>query len=308
MKCDFFSARLIPVLSAFLVMVCSACSPAGPAPETDAGLMSELAAEHVKIDPRYSGSPGAEKAALWIREQCRTLNPQLKVTIQSFEEQTVSGKVKFHNVVASSGTGKRDFVLIAAHFDTKYFPPEIKFQGANDGASGVAALLAMIHALKDHKLPMDVVFAFFDGEEARYDYGKMDGLHGSRYLAAQWKNNGTLKNCKAMILLDMIGDKDLNITLSRDTDNRLRHLLFATADKLKLRKYVGDFSSTILDDHVPFQNNGVPCIDLIDFQYGPENSYWHTADDTLDKISGSSMKIAADLAMNLYWQIAGGAL
>lgn len=285
-----------------------ACSPSGPAPQTDAALMSKLAEEHVKLGPRYSGSPGAEKTALWIQDQCRKLNPQLKVTLQSFEEQTVTGKVKFHNVLASSGSGNKDFVLIAAHFDTKYFPPEIPFQGANDGASGVAALLAMIHALKDRSLPMDVVFAFFDGEEARYDYGKMDGLHGSRYLADKWKKEGKLKHCKAMILLDMIGDKDLNITLSRDTDNRMRHLLLTIADQMKLRKYVGDFSGTILDDHVPFQNYGIPCIDLIDFQYGPGNSYWHTEEDSLDKITGESMKIAADLAMKLYWKIAGGAL
>ena len=106
----------------------------------------------------------------------------------------------------------------------------------------------------------------------------------------------------------MIGDKDLNITLSRDTDNRLRHLLFSVADKKSLRNHVGDFNGTILDDHIPFQDKGIPCIDLIDFQYGPENSYWHTSEDTLDKISGASMKIAADLALALYWQIAGGAL
>lgn len=292
-----------------LLMLCSACSPAsGPAPVTNGTLMAQLAEEHAKLGSRYAGSEGAEKAAKWIQAQCKKQNPQLKVTLQSFEEQTVSGKVRFHNVLASSGNGKRDFVLIAAHFDTKYFPPEVPFQGANDGASGVAALLGMIQALQNKSLPMDVVFAFFDGEEARYDYGKMDGLHGSRHLAEKWKADGTLKHCKAMILLDMIGDKDLNITLSRDTDNRMRHLLFSAAEKMNLRKHVGDFSSTILDDHVPFQNNGIPCIDLIDFQYGPENSYWHTADDTLDKISGDSMKIAADLAMALYWQIAGGAL
>ena len=307
MKCGL--RHIIFSFTPALLMFGAACSPAsGPAPVTDGALMTELAEEHVKLGSRYSGSEGAEKAAKWILEQCKKRNPQLQVTIQSFEDQTVSGKVKFHNVLASSGNGKRDFVLIAAHFDTKYFPPEVPFQGANDGASGVAALLGMIQSLQNKSLPMDVVFAFFDGEEARYDYGKTDGLHGSRYLAEKWKADGTLKHCKAMILLDMIGDKDLNITLSRDTDNRMRHLLFSAAEKMNLRKHVGDFSSTILDDHVPFQNNGIPCIDLIDFQYGPENSYWHTSEDTLDKISGDSMKIAADLALALYWQIAGGAL
>ena len=301
--------HVIFAFTSALLLLGTACSPAsGPAPVTDAALMANLAEEHVKLGSRDSSSKGAEKAALWIQDQCKKMNPQLQVTLQSFEEQTVSGKVRFHNVLASSGKGNRDFVLIAAHFDTKFFPPEVPFQGANDGASGVAALLGMMQALQHKSLPMDVVFAFFDGEEARYDYGKMDGLHGSRHLAEKWKADGTLKRCKAMILLDMIGDKDLNITLSRDTDNRLRHLLFSAAEKMNLRKHVGEFTGTILDDHVPFQNNGIPCIDLIDFQYGPENSYWHTSDDTLDKISGESMKIAADLALALYWQIAGGAL
>ena len=307
MKCGF--RHIIFSFTSALFLLGTACSPSsGPAPVTDGALMANLAEKHVKLGSRYSGSAGAEKAALWILEQCHKMNPKLKVSLLSFEEQTVSGKVKFHNVLASSGTEKKDFVLIAAHFDTKYFPPEVPFQGANDGASGVAALLGMMKALQNKSLPMDVVFAFFDGEEARYDYGKMDGLHGSRHLAEKWKAAGTLKHCKAMILLDMIGDKDLNITLSWDTDNRLRHLLFSVADKMSLRNHVGDFNGTILDDHIPFQDKGIPCIDLIDFQYGPENSYWHTSEDTLDKISGASMKIAADLALALYWQIAGGAL
>lgn len=293
----------------FLFLFCTACSPnVGQPPQTDAVLMSNLAEDHVKTGSRYAGSTGAENAAAWIQAQCKKLDPELHVTIQQFEEQTVSGKVIFRNVLATKESGKKDFILVAAHYDTKYFPPEIPFVGANDGASGVAALLGMIHAVKNSKLPVDLVFAFFDGEEARYEYGKNDGLHGSRHLAEQWKKNGTLKHCKAMILLDMIGDKNLNITLSRDTNPQLRHLLLKSAEQMGLRKYIGDYPGNILDDHVPFQKYGIPCIDLIDFQFGPENSYWHTAEDTLDKISGNSMKITADLALGLIWKIAGGAL
>lgn len=292
-----------------ILSVCIGCSPdAGPMPQTNAALLAELAEDHVKIGPRYAGSAGAEKAAAWIQLQCKKLDPDLHVTLQQFEELTVSGKIKFRNILATKGNGKKDFILIAAHYDTKYFPPEISFAGANDGASGVAALLAMIHAVKNSKLPVDLVFTFFDGEEARYEYGEKDGLHGSRFLADKWKKDGTLKRCKAMILLDMIGDKDLNITLSRDTDPQLRHLLLSTANEMGSRKYIGDYPGNILDDHVPFQKYGIPCIDLIDFQYGPENSYWHTSGDTLDKISPESMKITADLALGLIWKIAGGAL
>lgn len=302
-RCGFFLALL---LGLFCNVSCT--RHVGKAPETDAVLMSKLAEEHVKIGPRYAGSDGAEKAALWIQQKCRKLSPAWNVTVQEFEEQTVTGNVKFRNILVHKGTLNQDFVLLAAHYDTKFFPPEIPFAGANDGASGVAALLGILHAVKDKDLPVNIVFAFFDGEEARYDYNEKDGLHGSRYLAETWKKNGTLKHCKAMILLDMIGDKNLNITLSRDTGRTMRHLLLQAADQMNLRKYVGDYPGNILDDHVPFQNNGIPSIDLIDFQYGPENSYWHTSEDTLDKISGESMKIAADLAINLIWKLAEGVL
>ena len=293
------------VLFSVLIMIC-ACSPDTPPPQIDGDLAFRLAEEHVKLGKRHSGSSGAEKAAEWIADQCKEVHPDAVVTLHEFEEKTVTGNVRFRNLIAEIPGKTKDFVVIAAHYDTKFFPEGYSFDGANDGASGVAALLAMMKSLHGVTPPVGIRFVFFDGEECRYSYGKMDGLHGSRKLVADWRESGELKRCRAMILLDMIGDKELCITLSQDTRKTMATLARNAAKTLQLTGYITDHRGDILDDHVPFQDAGIPAIDLIDFSYGPENSYWHTSEDSIDKISGRSMKIAADLAFRMIWDIAEG--
>ncbi len=194
-----------------------------------------------------------------------------------------------------------EFVILAAHYDTKVLSLAPDFQGANDGASGVAALLAILQQFKAQNIqpPLPICFAFFDGEEALVSYSERDGLHGSRLWAETLKKRGLVKDCAAMILLDMVGDKDLTVRFPADTDSGLLKTVLRLAD--------GDprFTSggtVMLDDHVPFQNLDIPAIDFIDFEYGPGNAYWHTRHDTLDKVSGASIAAAADLALKLIWE------
>lgn len=287
-----------------ILTLAAACSPpASPVlPSADPELAREYAEKSVAFGPRHSGSKAISDYADWIvrtASECR----KFKVTEQRFEQQTPGGRIQFRNIIAEIPGKSREWILIGAHYDIKKFLSIPEFQGANDGASGVAALLAMIHALEKYpeKPPYTLRFVFFDGEECLYRYSENDGFHGSRALAEHYEKTGELKKCRAMFLLDMIGDKDLNLTLPANSSPRLVACL-----KKIVRESMPDLrweqrSYDVLDDHVAFYRRGVPALDLIDFDYGPRNSYWHSAGDTLDKISAESICSVADLAFALIW-------
>ena len=295
------------LLSAGLCLFAAACSPAVPfreLPKTDAALAQQYAEKSVAFGARYSGSPAIAAYAEWIRKTAAE-SARFEVSEHRFEDVTPAGKMTFRNIIAEIPGRSREWVLIGCHYDAKKFLNTPGFQAANDGASGVAALLAMIRALEKYpsRPPFTLRFVFFDGEECLYKYGENDGLHGSRALAQKCEQSGELKNCRAMILLDMIGDRDLNLTLPANSSPALT----ATLTEI-IRKHFPDLrfeklSYDMLDDHVPFFRRGVPSIDLIDFNYGPGNSNWHTAGDTLDNISAQSICTAADLTFALIWNL-----
>ncbi|MCX7006757.1 MAG: M28 family peptidase [Kiritimatiellaeota bacterium] len=135
--------------------------------------------------------------------------------------------------------------------------------------------------------------AFLDGEECRVEYGPHDGLHGSRHLAQQLAAAGRTNDVRAVILLDMIGDRDLSVTLPPNGDARLTALVLDAATAEGARAKFGLAPGGILDDHQPFLDAGMPAVDLIDFLYGSApglNDYWHTAADTPDKLSAESLQ------------------
>lgn len=295
--------RLAALISC--LTLAAACSP--PAfrelPGTDPKLAWEYAEKSVAFGPRHSGSKAISDYADWIvrtASECR----KFKVTEQRFEQQAPGGRILFRNLIAEIPGKSREWILVGAHYDVKKFLSIPGFQGANDGASGVAALLAMIHALEKYpeKPPYTLRFVFFDGEECLYRYSENDGLHGSRALAEHYEKTGELKKCRAMFLLDMIGDRDLNLTLPANSSSALIACL-KQIGREQARPGIRweQRSHDMLDDHVPFHERGVPALDLIDFDYGPRNSYWHTAGDTLDKISAESICAAADLTFELIW-------
>lgn len=264
------------------------------APEVEQSLLMPLAEAQVAIGARHAGSEGARKTAEWILKESRR-----KGEIQEFTE---FGKVYRNVVVKIPGRDtEQKFVVIGAHYDTKVLDIYPRFDGANDGASGVAALLAMIRVLPEKTdLPFDLHFVFFDGEEARFEYSERDGLHGSRYYVKQIEP----RSCRAMILLDMIGDKDLDVRFPDNCDRKLVNLAVAISKKNGTLKNFDRNGGNILDDHIPFSKAGIPTINFIDFNYGPDNRYWHTDQDSLDKISAESMALTANTALELIWALA----
>ena len=295
------------LLSAVLCLFTAACSSAVPfrdLPKTDAALAQLYAERSVAFGARHSGSPAIAAYAGWIRKTAAE-SRRFKVSEHGFEDMSPAGKVTFRNIIAEIPGRSREWVLIGCHYDAKKFLNTPGFQAANDGASGVAALLAMIRALEKYpaKPPFTLRFVFFDGEECLYKYGENDGLHGSRALAKKYELSGELRNCRAMILLDMIGDRDLNLTLPANSSPALTAALTEIIRNhfpdLRFEKLPHD----MLDDHVPFFQRGVPAVDLIDFNYGPGNSCWHTAGDTLENISAQSICTAADLTFALIWNL-----
>jgi Zn-dependent M28 family amino/carboxypeptidase len=240
----------------------------------------------VDLGPRPPASEAIEKSRAYIIAKLQEFG--WTVAKQEFADETPRGKVSFVNLVArfsKSSTAKPAEFLLCSHYDTKTFD-DARFVGANDGGSSTGALVEMARVLSLYpQLAARVELAFFDGEEAYDNFTETDGLYGSRYYAkqlAQQKRPGRMRG----ILWDMIGDRSLTITLPPDSPPELARGIFAAADALKVRSHFTYFDRDILDDHSPLSEAGVECIDLIDFDYPP----WHTAEDTIDKLSAESLQ------------------
>lgn len=249
----------------------------------------------VEVGPHPSGSEAIKKVQEYIGKEFKSYG--LKVTEDNFEAVTPRGTVQMKNIVGELPGEKPDIVLITGHYDTKL---QRGFVGANDGGSSAACVLEMARALSKTKPRYTLWFVQFDGEEAVVDWGAMNGkdnTYGSRHLASKLESDGTLKRVKAMILVDMIGDKKLDIKREGGSTRWLVDAMWGAAQKLGYEKYFLSEEQYISDDHVPFREAGTPVVDLIDFNYGPDHDYWHTSEDTLDKISGESMKVVGDVVI-----------
>ncbi len=261
----------------------------------------EHVTKQVEIGPRPSGTQEAEKARALITEALKAAG--WDVERQEFTDDTPRGKIAFVNLIARfSASGAHPApadaqqVILCSHYDTKRFST-IRFVGASDGASSTGALMEMARVLAlDPAFAAKFELVFFDGEEAIQQFTDTDGLWGSRYYAKSLNASGRARQFKQAILWDMIGDKDLTITLSPDSPLALAKGIFSAAEALGVRQNFGYYGREILDDHRPLGKDAhVPAIDLIDFDY----IYWHTADDTLDKLSPDSLQKVG--AVTLYY-------
>jgi glutaminyl-peptide cyclotransferase len=253
----------------------------------------------VKISPRDAGTPGAEKAAQHLL--ARLQDAGLPARLQTFTQPTPKGPMVFRNVIGRKpGTG-RGLIILGSHYDTKSGIPG--FVGANDSGSSCGALieLARVVAAQPPAGP-EIEFVFFDGEECMKAYGPQDGLHGSRHYVEHLVAEGRAARALGFILLDMIGDRDLTVTLPRNGSPALTALVLQAAreENARFKFFLHPFQ--IGDDHLPFLEAGIPAVNLIDFHFGSapgRNDYWHTPADTLDKISAESLGIVGRVTLRL---------
>ncbi|HJX82561.1 MAG TPA: M28 family peptidase [Candidatus Udaeobacter sp.] len=287
-------------LTSLLVIVCVSvvCADASHAAETKIWqeISGEKAFAHVQrlvdFGPRPSGSEAIEKSRNYIEDQLRRSGWQVKR--QVFIDDTPRGKVQFVNLIAQfpgQGNAAPSF-LLCSHYDTKTFDA-IKFVGANDAGSSTGLLLELARVIGQHpNLAAKIELVFFDGEEAYDRFSETDGLYGSRYFARQLPGSSA-KQFRGGILFDMVGDRSLDVTLPVDSPPEIAKDIFAAAQALKLRSYFTYLDREMIDDHSPLNAIGIPTIDVIDFDY----PWWHTAGDTIDKISPKSLQIVGSVAL-----------
>lgn len=247
----------------------------------------------VDFGPRPAGSTAIEKSRDYIEDQLRRFGWQ--VTRQTFSDDTPRGKIQFVNLIAQFSThGKAvsPTLLLCSHYDTKMFDT-IRFVGANDGGSSTGLLLELARVIGQHpNLARKIELVFFDGEEAYEQFSQADGLYGSRYFARQLQG-ASAKQFRGGLLFDMVGDRSLGITLPADSPAEMARDIFAAAEALKLRSYFTYLGRELIDDHVPLNAIGIPTPDIIDFDF----PWWHTADDTMDKISAQSLQTVGSVAL-----------
>ncbi|MFN0206115.1 MAG: M28 family peptidase [Planctomycetota bacterium] len=314
-----------PVWSAlFLIIVGAACSASAACSNAGAShtistvppiLDGKRCFEHVKkvveIGPRPSGSSGIEKTRNYISDQLKEYGH--KPVFDRFSANTARGPIEMFNVRCEIEGDSKFICALVTHYDTKRIFNG-HFVGANDGGSGVGVLLEIARyystaAEPKRKPPISLRILFVDGEEtqkssefhkATTDWDTADSLWGSRHEANRLLTTGGIANTKVVIVLDLVGDKNLNILEESQSSRDLVAWFREAAKEGGVEDKFFKTSQPITDDHLPFIQIGVAdVIDIIDFDYGKNNSYWHTKEDTLDKLAPESLQIVGDAVLRV---------
>ncbi len=264
----------------------------GPPPAFDSARSMQYVKEMVAYGPRPLASLNHKKVEDYIASHLKGDD----VLNDVFTADTPEGKFPVHNIIAKYPGTREGIIVVASHYDTNYPLRNTSYVGANDGASSSALLLELANQLRGKKREgYSVWLVWDDAEEAMKPETEMpfdkDSLYGIAHLAQQWQADGTIKNIKAFLLADMIGDADLNIDRDLNSTPWLEDAVFQAATRLGYQSHFFERTNQVTDDHIPFMQEGVPCADLIDFDYGYNNVFWHTPQDTVDKLSPESLKI-----------------
>lgn len=238
----------------------------------------------VNLGPRPDGSPAIAKLRALIKQQLATRGCEM--IADRFTAQTPDGPVPMENIIAKFAGKSGRAIAITGHYDTKKMA---NFVGANDGGSSTGELLELAAVLQGAPRVDDVYLVFFDGEEAFHEWSDTDSLYGSRHLAEKWTADGTNRRLKALINIDMMGDKNLKLIYDANSAASVRKLIWDVADSLGYSASFPRTPSSIDDDHMPFVKAGVRAVDLIDFD--SQSTFWHTPKDTLDKLDPHSFEV-----------------
>jgi Zn-dependent M28 family amino/carboxypeptidase len=299
---------LLPLL---VLLVCAASSPAQKtAPRFDGQTAYNLTAQLLQVAPkRFNGSPGHLKAEEFIKQHFTAEAAKGNFETDTFTASTPAGLQTMHNFIVKYPGKKDGIIVLVSHYETNYPLRDIEFYGANDGAATSALLIEIGNVLRAQPPEgYSVWLVFDDGEEAVgkdwFANNGKENTYGTRHLAAKWSNDGTIGKIKALLVADMIADKDLNIDHSDNSAPWLNDILKQAAKNTGHSAYIFKYSEAEEDDHLPFAQRGVPVLDVIDAHYGPStdsapDGYHHTAQDTLDKISAKSLQISGDLFLEM---------
>lgn len=255
--------------------------------QTDAELAYRVATELVeKHTPRDAGTIRGRNAANFLLD--RGSSEGLDIKRDTFTFDTRSGAKTFVNLKSEFVFNPEgEWVVLLSHYDTKI---GLECPGANDGASTSGLLVAIAQMLsRAEGFKHNVLLIWTDGEEAALAYGASDGLIGSKHAAEELQRKKL--PVRAVICLDMLGDKDLDISVPKNGHPTLIKIAEIAGKRAKVP--ITPINEFVKDDHVPFLVRDMKAIDLIDFSYGSKpglNDYWHTKEDTIDKISVESLK------------------
>ena len=291
------------LLPAVLALTASACAAA----PQESAVSGRRALAHTRklvgFGPRVPGSAAHKRAQAYIESALRKTSAEVETV--EFVARTPGGAVPMKNFIGKFPGESKQIVVIASHYDTLKLDG---FVGANDGASSTGLLLELAQLFGQRKNRLSVWVVFFDGEEAFVRWTDTDSTYGSREQAVRWQRDGTLGRIRALILLDMVGDKNLNFRRDVNSTRWLTDLVWQVAREKGYEATFTRKTIAINDDHLPFTRAGVPAVDLIDFDYGPGNRYWHTPQDTLDKLSARSLQVVGEVVVetvNRLDQVAG---
>jgi len=245
--------------------------------------------EIVRFGARPIGSENHKKLENYIVSHLKGV----EVAEDAFTVDTPEGKLPVRNLIAKFPGSKDGIIVIAGHYDTNYPLRNTGYVGANDGASSTAILLELANQLRGKRRDgYSVWLVWTDGEEAVKQWSPTDSLYGTRHLAESWQKDGTIKKIKALIVEDMIADADLNIEHEMASTPWLEELILQAATELGYQSHFYARSISVEDDHLPFLKKGVPSADMIDLDYGYNDVFHHTPQDTLDKLSTKSLEIS----------------
>lgn len=266
----------------------------------------KLTQQFLEVAPkRYNGSSGHLAAEKFIADHFKPEAAKGNFDKDEFTVNTPAGMQTMRNYIVKFPGRKDGVIVLASHYETNYPLRDVNFVGANDGACTTALLISIGQYLRAHPpLGYSVWLVFDDGEEAIRQWSAQDSLYGTRHLAAEWYNDGTLRRIKAFLVADMIGDKDLDILQEQGSTGSLRSLLLEAAGNTHHSANISKEKGYEDDDHLPFLQRGVPSLDIIDVNYGPHtmtrpDGYHHTAEDTIDKISPHSLQVSADIFLEM---------
>ena len=271
----------------------AAAPQTAPKPDINGNHAMQYLKEVVAFGARPPGSPAHAKLEQYILSKLKGT----EVEQDQFIAQTPVGKFPMSNIIAKFPGKKDGIIVVAGHYDTASYLGK-NFVGANDGGSSTALLLALADQFRGKPLDgYSVWLLWTDGEEAFVRWTDSDSVYGTRQLAQKWHQDGTAKKIKAFILVDMIGDADLDILHDTSSTPWLSDVVYKAATNLGYQSHFYQLQTAIEDDHQPFLKIGVPSVDLIDFTYGYNNVFWHTPQDTIDKLSPQSLAITGDVVL-----------